>query len=90
MANQVLIVALKFLQRWRSRGTAESSGLGFQYSVACDRCSYHGNHSHQKNHSSERKIGKREETTRPGLGAEVVFGCRDGYFSKIDTYGAVS
>ena len=27
------------------------------------------------------------KTARLGLGAEVVFGCRDGYFSKIDTYG---
>ncbi len=55
----MLIVGLKFLQRWRSRGTAESSGLGFQFSVACDGFSYHGYHNHQRNHSSEVKSGKR-------------------------------
>ncbi|MCY3742871.1 MAG: hypothetical protein OXH00_17795 [Candidatus Poribacteria bacterium] len=51
MENKMLIVVLKFLQRWRSYGTAESSGLGFQFSVACDGFSYHGNHSNQRNHS---------------------------------------
>ena len=55
----MLIVGLKFLQRRRSCGTDQSSELGFQYSVACDGCSYHGDHSNQRNHSSERNNGRR-------------------------------
>ena len=43
MKNKMLIVGLTFLQRGRSRGTAESSGLSFQFSVACDGLSYHRN-----------------------------------------------
>ena len=33
MANKLLIAKLKFLQRWRSRGTDSLSGLGFQLLV---------------------------------------------------------
>ena len=33
MENEILIVVLKFLGRWCSRGTDSLSGLGFQFFV---------------------------------------------------------